>query len=57
LIGPLGGDLVRGLAAQLGVVVGESGEQHHGTPAFLAPQLGLGTGRFVAEVSDPFLRA
>ena len=35
-VGPFGGNLVGGLAEQLGVIVGRPGEQHHGTPAFWA---------------------
>jgi hypothetical protein len=37
-----------GHAEQLGVVVGEAGEQHDGPPAFLAPQFGFAAGRFGA---------
>jgi hypothetical protein len=37
------------LAEQLGVIVGEPGEQHHSSPPFLAAQLGFVAGRFGAQ--------
>jgi hypothetical protein len=40
--------IVRGLAEQLDVVVGQPGEQHDGTPAFFSPQFDFGAGRFGA---------
>jgi hypothetical protein len=54
-IGPFGGNLVGGLAEQLGVIVGQPGEQHHRTPAFFAPESASvpdGSGKKVLDL-DP----
>jgi hypothetical protein len=36
----------------LAFALGHPGEQHHCSPAFLAPQLGFGAGRFGAQFVD-----
>jgi hypothetical protein len=46
---PVRGNPHRGLAEEFGVIVGEAGEEHHGTPPFLAPQLGFGAGWFGSQ--------
>jgi hypothetical protein len=37
---------VLGVSEQLGVVVGQPGEEHHSAPAFFAPQVGFEAERF-----------
>jgi class 3 adenylate cyclase len=38
------------LAEQVGIIVGQPGEQHHSAPPFFAPALGFGAGRFGAQL-------
>ena len=56
-VSPFSGNPVGGLAEQLGVIVGQPGEQHHSTPAFLTPQVGFGAGRFGAQLVGLLLGA
>jgi hypothetical protein len=37
-------------ARSLGVIVGQPGEQHHGSPPFISPQVGFGALRFGAQL-------